>query len=295
MKTAFILNTKKSGLSEWREKLESEFAGDFELWPTSAAGDERKLALKAAKERFTHLVAIGGDGTINECVNALVHYKKDNPDFPMPVFGIIPNGTGNDFIKSADWSFSLESLYDRIIRGSEKKIDLGILNYGNGQTEYFVNIADAGIGPQVIEKVAQSKSRFGSSLTFASAIIKTFFTFKKRILHCSGESFHFSGPAVAIIAANGRFFGGGLCIAPEAELDDGLIDVVIIGNVTVMDFLKYLPQLRKGSIIDHPKVRYYRTSKLEISGEGELEKDGQMGLELPVNISIESRFLRIIA
>jgi diacylglycerol kinase family enzyme len=212
-----------------------------------------------------------------------------------PILGIIPNGTGNDFIKSADWSFSLESLYDRIVEGSEKKIDLGILNYGNGVKEYFVNIADAGFGPHVIEKVTQSKSRLGSSLTFATAIIKTFFTFKKEILNCSGESFHFSGPAVAVIAANGRFFGGGLCIAPDAILDDGELDVVIIGNVTVMDFIKYLPQIRRGVKIDHPKVRYYRTKWLEISGEGNIEKDGQMGKSLPVEITVEYRAFRIIA
>lgn len=295
MKTAFILNTKKSGLSEWREKLESEFAADFEIWPTKGVGDEHRLALKAAKERFTHLVAIGGDGTINECVNSLVNYQIENPDASVPVLGIIPNGTGNDFVKSADWSFSLESLYDRIIEGSEKKVDLGVLNYGTSKKEYFLNIADAGIGPHVVEKVSQSKSRFGSSLTFATAIIKTFFTFKKSILDCSGDSFHFSGPAVAIIAANGRFFGGGLCIAPEAKLDDGKLDVVIIGNVTVMDFLKYLPQIRKGAKIDHPKVRYYRTRWLQISGEGRIEKDGQMGKSLPVEITVQSRAFRIIA
>lgn len=279
----------------WRNTLESEFAGDFELWPTEAAGDESRLAIRAAKAGFTHLVAIGGDGTINECVNALVHYKNANPGAVMPALGIIPNGTGNDFIKSADWTYSLESLYDRIVKGGEKKIDLGVLRYGDDQEEYFVNIADAGIGPFVIDKVAQSKSRFGSSLTFATAIIKTFFTFKKQIIHCSGESFHFSGPALAVVAANGRFFGGGLCIAPEASLDDGLLDIVIIGDVTVMDFVKYLPKLRKGQKIDHPKVRYYRSKAIEISGTGRIEKDGQPSRALPVEVGIQQRALRIIA
>ena len=137
-----------------------------------------------------------------------------------------------------------------------------------------------------MKRVNASSKPFGATAAFLSSSISAMMNFKKPEVEVKGENFSFAGKVMAVVIANGKWFGSGLCIAPEAKVDDGVFDVTIVGDVSVFDYLKCLPDLRRGKMIRHKDVHYFKSPWVEINGKAQMERDGELGFELPVKVEM---------
>ncbi|MEJ2004574.1 MAG: hypothetical protein P8X57_06340 [Cyclobacteriaceae bacterium] len=171
-----------------------------------------------------------------------------------------------------------------------------VSSLGETQSRFFINIADAGMGAEVVRKVNERSKWMGPSLTFFRAILETFLSYRNVQADIRMDKDRYQGPIRSAVFANGRYFGSGMCIAPDAKPDDGIFAVVIIGNVSIADYLKYLPRIKKGEFIDHPEVSYYTAKKIELYSPSklELEADGEFIGFAPVQIEIRPKTLTVL-
>lgn len=234
-----------------------------------------KEAITLVKENCLNgdvVIAVGGDGTCHEVINGIM-----GSDLKNIRFGIVPLGTGNDFMKMIE-SFNPEELVTRITEDISVPIDIGRIN-DQEEIRFFLNITGAGLDGKVIDIMnRQRKAGIGGKLSYASAIIRAFFSFKRPIVRIIGDEFEYKGEVLMVTVCNGKVFGHGLTINPQARIDDGILDITILGKVTLKDYLKNLKKLKTGQKIDHPEVYYFRSSALEmslISGELLAEADGE--------------------
>ena len=182
------------------------------------------------------MVAVGGDGTINEVVNGF--FDGETLVAPKAVLGILPMGTGGDFIKTTGTSRVLVEAAQALAKGTPRAIDVGRLRYvtheGAPGLRHFVNIASFGISGLVDRYVNQSSKLLDGKASFYLATLRASLRYRNARCRITFDDGPVTEQAVYTAAiANGRFFGGGMKIAPEAELDDGRFDVVLIGDVSL--------------------------------------------------------------
>ncbi len=279
-------------INKLKNILSSKF--DVEILLTGKVGDGISLAKQATENNADFIVIAGGDGTINEVVNGVMLSSKEK----KPVLGVFPCGTGDDFVKS----LQPRPILDAIDEMNLQKVDLLRIKNFNDNNEanvrYCVNIADVGVSALTVKIVNGSAKRLGSALTFFVGAVKSFLKYKPIEVRVIGDDFEYKGKITTVVFANGKYFGGGMAIAPEAEINDGLIDVVIAGEVRLKEFLKYYPQIRKGQKIKHQQVFYYKTRKLRIkpvqSGDFPVEADGEYIGKMPAEVEILSDSLSFL-
>lgn len=251
---------------------------------TKSKEDAIDLAYKAAENGMDIIVAVGGDGTCNEVVNGMM--KTENL---MSRFAIIPNGTGNDFHRMLA-PFAAQTFVDKLESYNSQPIDL-ILVHINKQKRFSLNIAGGGFDGFVVNLLNKQRRqlRIGGKLSYALAIMRSFFLFKKPLIQLKTESFEYNGKGLLIAACNGSTFGHGLVIHPSAKLDSGSFGVTLIGDVSLLDYVRYLRRIKKGIEIKHPQVHYLKAKKMSISTsktelyvqcDGELLSSGEPSFEI---------------
>jgi diacylglycerol kinase (ATP) len=171
-------------------------------------------------------------------------------------------------------------------------LDAGSMQFrlpdGSVNTRYFDNIADLGIGADVVVRVNGvhlRKKILGGKLTFFISILLTFLSYRHKKVRVSWEGFNWEGKVLSLVVANGRYFGSGLGIAPDAKLDDGLFEVVIFADLSIIDYLQNYSRVRQAKKVLHPEAFYYRTNKLSVEPEGKLvivEADGEIEGQAPI-------------
>ncbi len=253
-------------------------------------------AIALARERVANvdlLVAVGGDGTLHEVVNGAMAGLSSSAPGRRPAIGLIAAGTANDFVRSIRGDGSAADLVSALAAGSWYDIDVGRLLLtgpdGNPREAYFVNVADIGVGAEVVRRVAGGRRWLGATATYLAAIVRVLARYRKRSVSIrSDEGFNYAGPLVAAAFGNGGSFGAGLRILPDASLCDGRIDSIVVGDVGLVDFLGRLHQLRAGSHIDHPEVYYHRCSAIEVTSDDAMgvEADGEFLGYLPAKVRI---------
>lgn len=268
---------------------------EWKIYSTSDQASATELTRQAITQGTDRILAVGGDGTWNEVVNGIL--TSDDPATPAILY---PLGTGNDWSRTWPAPGDSEELNARLLSKPVKKIDVGHILYtspvGQSASRYFVNIADAGMGAQVVRKVNDRSKWLGADLTFVRAIIETFITYNNAEVCLEADEFSHTGLIRSVIVANGKYFGSGMCIAPEAAPDDGRFAIVIIGDVSVVDYLKYLPAIRRGELIQHPGVSYHSASHVKIQSPGklELEADGEFLGFVPAEINVMPQALCVL-
>lgn len=274
----------------------------FEEARTSAPGDATRLTAAALRDGAECVVAVGGDGTINEVVNGF--FDGDTAIVPNATFGIVPFGTGGDFRKTLKISKDLDKAAAVIARGRTTRIDLGRLDFtthdGKPGTRLFANIASFGASGVVDRMVNESSKRLGGRLSFLLASAKATFTYKNQRVRLE-----FDGDAKSAVdmtmntvaVANGCYFGGGMFIAPNASVDDGYFDVVALGDFSPMEVLAAGRRIYAGSHLTHEKVSHRRARTLRaepIGGEVvELDVDGETPGILPATFTVMPRCLAV--
>lgn len=241
-------------------------------YKTTCIGDAIQLAQKACLDSHI-IVAVGGDGTCNEVINGIITSGASRE----VQFGIIPNGTGNDFVRNLE-TFSPMKFVEKLKDGTGKQIDLGRVSFESAK-RYFLNVADIGFGAKVVETMdRQRKKGIKGKASYSLAILRTFFSYKKTEMKLTGDGIEFKGKSLMLVFSNGTTFGHGLQIFPEAEIDNGKLGLTIIGDVSLFQYVKNLSNLKKGRKIDHPEVQYHQFVQLKISTGSEIhvEMDGEI-------------------
>ncbi len=246
---------------------------------TKHGGHATELTIQAINEGANCIIAVGGDGTVNEVVNGLMHF--DDERRKSLFMGILPMGTGNDFARTAKLTKSVDDLAKLILNQEYLPIDIGVCKFTNKQktktTRYFNNIAEIGIGANVVQIVSNSKKRLGGTMSFTKGVVKAFVKFRKPRVKIKGKEINWSGKAVTVCFANGNYYGSGLGIAPDAILNDGKLSLVIVGDVKLVHFLRYLPKLRKMKHIKIPQIHYDKITGCQVESKkpSPIELDGE--------------------
>jgi len=294
MKVAFIVNAKARGKAGfYRQVNEIDSKIEFEVFETKARFHATELTQSAIQNGFETIIAVGGDGTINEVVNGFLNNDSNDT---QPILGLYPAGTANDFAKSVNATPSLASIFQQIDNKEFKQIDAGKVKTG-ATSKYFINIADAGLGAEVVGTIDKCSKPFGSHFAFYSTIFLKFFTYKKKKVRIELDNLTWEGSILSMVVANAKYFGSGLCIAPHANLNDGQFAIAIYGEITVIDYLKYLPKIRKGDFIKHSHVHYSETKSARIiplSDPPFIEADGELFGPAEAVIEIMPKAIRFL-
>jgi len=278
---AIIANRKHRKAVQLKKKLTFLLSDNYKVYDklTDRQGHATELALEAVNENADYIIAAGGDGTLNEVINGIMLAPPEK--ISQIIVGLFPQGTGNDFARTAQIPGSVDELANSIISGKFRSIDLGFAEFelenGEKKSRYFDNIAEIGVGAKTVEIVNKSSKFLGSTITFFLGVLKAFVGYKQQSVRIKAADFQWAGKIVAVCIANGCYFGSGLGIAPGAALDDGKLSLVIVGNIRIIHFLKYLPQLRRLKFIKHPEIHYLSIDSCEIISNQKypVEMDGE--------------------
>jgi len=288
----------------------SDRLGAVEWAATQAPGAAAALARDALRRGFDTIIAIGGDGTLNETVNGF--FENGAAINPEAALGVVMSGTGGDFRKTFGLAPGLDAALDRLAAAAPRALDVGLVEAqgtgGSAVSRRFLNIASFGLSGEVVRLVnsARVSKLFGGAFAFRWNSMRAMLGLHNHPLRLavsapSGETIFdedLESPQIAI--CNGRYFGGGMHMAPDAQPDDGLFDIVVIAPATRREMLTRLGDIYKGTHTAHPKVRVLRGSRVEatqVPGKtvpALMEIDGEGGAALPARFTLLPGALRVL-
>jgi diacylglycerol kinase (ATP) len=267
----------------------------FEHDMTEAPGHAVELAKAAVNKGYEMVVSVGGDGTINEIVNGL-HIAGSNGD---AVLGIISTGTGSDYIKSLGVPRKYEEACRLLVAPKKRKVDLGIVEYslnGHRVERLFVNFAGMGFDAEVVRRTTQQFKQLGGMGSYLCGVLTTVVTYRNRDVELEVDGNNQEKKVCTVIMNIGRYGGGGMNTAPDAKLDDGLFDIMLIGNVNKPDLVWSLPRIYKGTHVTHPKVTMMRGKSIALTAKQPmyLQADGDLLGQAPASFRILPLALNVV-
>lgn len=274
--------------------------GPAEVFQTTAPGQMTELVRNAIHAGAERIVVVGGDGSVNEAVNGF--FENNQPIGANVALAVWPVGTGCDFVRSI--GLSGVSPPKGFAGATERRIDVGKAIFTNrkGLTEsrYFLNIGSAGSTGLVAHKVNKTSKLLGGRLSFFIGTLRGLLAYRnQRVRLKIDDQFDEEVVINAIAVANGRYFGGGMMVAPHALHDDGALDIIVVGDINVLTFLRDAPRLYRGKHLTQPYIRSFRGSVVEVTPLCEtpvlLELDGEQLGTLPVRYEILPQALRLLA
>jgi YegS/Rv2252/BmrU family lipid kinase len=267
-----------------------EVVGDFGHAFTAAPGDGVRIAREAAAAGHILVVAVGGDGTAHEVVNGIFEAGR-----PGVVFGLIPRGTGGDLRRSMGLPEDLAGAARALAGGVIRSCDVGRVEFSDHQgaraTRHFINVADLGVGGEVAQEVNRGGKALGGKLAFMLGTAKVLVRYSDRPMR-----YRFDGGAwaeerlTALCVCNGRYFGGGMQVAPGATMDDGLFDVTLWKGMGIGDFALRSRRLYDGTHLQLAGTRTLRAREVEVEPLGDrpvlLDVDGEGPGRAPARFSL---------
>lgn len=269
---------------------------EFKYIFTEKPRQATQIAREILKDGFDLIIGVGGDGTLNEITNGFFKQNTSSTINENASLGIIPSGTGSDFIRFMKIPRDLEKSVELIKRSTSKKIDVGQITYHpeseQKEHQFFINIADFGLGAEVIKKLADVPSIKRGPFSYYMGLLKTLRSYSSKTVNIEiDDSRSIEGKFLIGAIANGRIFGGGMMIAPRAEPDDGFFDLVLVKDMKKLEIVGNTPHLYRGTIEKHPKVIILRAKKIHIKSDEtvNIEYDGELGQALPATFKIIER------
>jgi YegS/Rv2252/BmrU family lipid kinase len=289
----------------WPE-LASKLRGqidDFEAVFTKAPKEATSIVRAAVTAGARHVISVGGDGTHNEVVNGL--FAGGELVAEDVTLSLVPTGTGGDLRRTVGLPVSpLEAI--EYVGRDPQPVDVGRLTYvahdGEERTDHFINIASFGISGLVDKVVNESSKALGGKLSFLLGVARA--TLKYRNQTCRvvldpgtpGER-HFEQALYNGVVANARYFGGGMKVAPTALMGDGLFDVILMGDMGLMDVLTGTGAIYKGTHLDRDKIEHYRARVITAEPVGDeevlIDMDGEQPGRLPASFEILPAVVRL--
>jgi YegS/Rv2252/BmrU family lipid kinase len=259
------------------------------------AVDLTREALRAGHDL---IIAVGGDGTVNEVVNGFFHPARPGeaptPIRPGAALALLPRGTGGDFRRTLGLDGDMGRCAGRL-KGDRVAVDVGRVDYtahdGSPASRYFINVGEVGVGARVVDIANRSSKRLGGKATFMLASLRALAGWRDLRIRASFDG----GPAedlsvTTLAIANGKFFGGGMMVAPEARLDDGQFHVTVWSGFGLSDFVLRSASMYDGSHVKLKGTRTLtaRTVRAEPAGPEEvgIEVDGERLGRLPATFTV---------
>ena len=234
---------------------------------------------------------MGGDGTLNEVVNGVAGSSAE--------LATIPLGTGMDFVRTYGIPTRFEDAVRVAAEGRTRIIDAGRVAYrgwgGAEETRFFANVGSVGMSGAVAQRANGMSKALGGRLTFFYALTRVFLGWRNTEVAVRLDGAERHGRMHDVIVANGVWHGGGMMLAPDAKPDDGLFDVVLIGDVSKLDFVTTAPKIYKGRHVTHPKVEVLRSTRVEIDADQHLplEVEGEQPGTTPAVFEVVPAALRL--
>lgn len=275
----------------------------FDEHLTCAPGEATEIASNALRRGVERVIAVGGDGTLSEIVNG--YFDEQGRAFNREAtIGLLPSGTGSDFRRSlgmTNHSNSISALFD----SEARCVDVACADYQDFNAErakrFFINVASFGLGGDVSASVNRWRNSLprwiGGRARFSAAALAALGRYKNvRVSIRFDDEREIQISSNLIVVANGKFAGGGMMLAPDAELDDGLLDVIVTDEATRWDVIKELPRIQRGGHLKNPKVTALRARAVSIDSEEPMavDLDGETVGHTPVNITLLPAAIRFV-
>lgn len=256
----------------------------WEIRETTAPGDGAALAAEAVARGADVVAAAGGDGTCRDVVNGLVGMGAR--------LGVLPLGTGNDFARTLGIGADLERAVETLFSGVPMPVDLG-----RAQDRYFLVAGGCGFDAAVTARVNRGFRYLRGTAAYVGAVCDCLRTFRPAQMRLTLDGQAREVCAMLCTVANAPMYGGGMKIAPDARLDDGLFDICLIGSVGRIEFLRTFPRVFRGTHVTHPKVTMLRARQVRIETETPLPvfADGDVIGTAPVEFTLEPHAVSVLA
>ncbi len=269
---------------------------DFEHEVTEAPGHGIELAKSAVDKGYELVVSVGGDGTLHEVVNGLYY----GGGIKNVTVGIINTGTGADYIRTIGVPRRYKEAC-RCLASPKGKlvVDLGTVEYrrkGNVEKRLFVNFAGLGFDAEVVKATTEKFKALGDMPSYLMGLFSTLFSYQNRDVAIKVDGEFGERRICTVLLNNGKYAGGGMLPAPDADPRDGFFDVVIIDDMTKPDLIWSLPRIYKGTHLTHPKVTLMRAREVEIHPAVKMavQADGELLGEAPARFTILPAALTVL-
>jgi YegS/Rv2252/BmrU family lipid kinase len=303
MKTKLIVNPVAANgnmgkrFPQIEETLRAEHF-EFDAAFTERRGHATEIARAALDAGCDLIVAVGGDGTLHEVVNGMFGEggKAINPN---AILGVITTGTGGDFVRTVGLPRGMLAAAQHLARATTTRtIDIGEVTYRAGGKEarcYFANVTGMGFDAEVIEETERGGKRGGGTIPYYTALLKTVSRYRNKDVTLQIDNQPLHGKMNSVVVCNGKYFGGGMCVGPNASLDDARFDVIIIGDFGTVELVLNTPRLYNGTILEHPKVSEHRAQAVAVESKQRMliESDGELIGEGPAMFRIHPAALRV--
>lgn len=303
MKTFFVVNPKSANGNtgkRWAELAATigRTLSDFGVEFTKGAMDAMHITRQAIKNGYECIVAVGGDGTINEVVNGF--FEDGKVINAQAALGVLPRGTGGDFRKTFDWDLDSGAAIRRLQTPDTRPFDVGLVEFlahdGTTQRRYFANICSFGVSGLVDEEVNRTSKAFGGTVSFMLGSLKALTKYDDQAV-----SIRFDDGApeqlkiTTLSVANGKYFGGGMKVAPEADVSDGIFDVTVWSGYGLKDFVIKSKGVYSGAHVKWPGTRCLRARKVvaESAERVLIDCDGEQPGTLPCTMTILPGAIRL--
>lgn len=250
---------------------------------TRQAGETTALAKQAVAEGFKQIIAVGGDGTVNEVVNGIIGAPVE--------FGLIPLGTGNDFARTLGLPKDPLRAAQVILGGVTRQVDVG---YCAGK--HFVNVAGVGFDAMVAQLANREMRFLKGTAAYVASVFATLFTFSPIPVTLTIDGQQRIDQVWLVALANGRYFGGGMKITPQAEPDDNQLDICLVGTLSKLALLRFFPTVFSGKHVHNKAVTMLRghTVTVESAKPLPMQVDGEVLAHTPVTVTLCPHALRVI-
>ncbi len=258
---------------------------------TDGPGHAAVLTSELIERGYRTVIVVGGDGTVHEAINGLMDSGSNRSGV---LFATLPSGTGMDFARSARLPRGERSFVEHLLHAPERCIDLGLATFVGSRV--FVNFAEIGLGSAVIAREPQYSRYWPGRVAYFLAAVEA--AVREPLAHgriLIGGSTVYEGALTSVVIANSRFFGGGMKIAPQAQSDDGLLDVVALTDFSRSELVTQAWKIYPGLHLGHHKVLWLRTTELAVETDGvrQLDLDGELYTGAPYSFSVLPGELRL--
>lgn len=252
----------------------------FDAVFTERRGHAIELTRAALDAGYELIVAVGGDGTLNEVVNGMID-ADGKPRNPNATLGVISSGTGSDFVRTANIPRDLLLAARHLVHATQMvPLDIGEMNFhvaGKETRRYFANVAGMGFDAEVIERTERGGKRGGGTIPYYTTLLATIGSYENKEVVVRLDDQSIQGRMNSVVVCNGKYFGGGMMISPHATLDDGKFDVIILGDFGRLEVMLNTPRLYNGTILKHLKVSAYRATTVTVESKQRMliQADGE--------------------
>ena len=273
---------------DWlRERLGAR--PDVRIEITRRPGDAETIAADAVRHGHDRVIAVGGDGTVQEVVNGLLAAGEP------AAMGIVPLGSGNDLARSLGLPIELASAWKIAIGHATRAIDVARARNGSGTERWFASAGGIGFDAQVAAAVADRSGWQAGRAGYLLTTLAELRRFENRRIRLTIDGATETADVLFVAIANGAYYGGGMRIAPDATVDDGRLDVCVVGDISRLTVLRQLPNLYRGTHVNHPAVTMRSGTIVEADGDGDtrVHLDGEPFGVLPLRVAVSHRALAV--